>query len=230
MIKRFLILFITISYGTTAYSENFNSLLFSSKMVGKENLAIYKTALANKKQIKQLKIDIEANKKYLEVIRPKLISKNKNGGSIINISSDLGLIAPDQRIYEKKHLKNKDQAVKPITYSVAKAGIIGLTKYISTYWADKNVRCNVLCPGGVKTNQDKEFIKNLTSKLYEWTLSRWLITISKSEGLPSIKQKKNNIKNELLETAKKDFIYQNVMETFSDAELIDIKNDIEDNG
>ena len=94
-----------------------------------------------------------------------LISKNKNGGSIINISSDLGLIAPEQRIYEKKHLKNKDQAVKPITYSVAKAGIIGLTKYISTYWADKNVRCNVLCPGGVKTNQDKEFIKKISKRI-----------------------------------------------------------------
>ena len=78
MNKKILILFIAISYGTTAYSENFNSLLFSSKMVGKENLAIYRTALSNKKQIKQLKIDIEANKKYLEVIRPKLISKNKN--------------------------------------------------------------------------------------------------------------------------------------------------------
>ena len=63
-----------------------------------------------------------------------------------------------------------------------------------------------------------------------YVFKTWLITISKSEGLPSIKQKKNNIKNELLETAKKDFIYQNVMETFSDAELIDIKNDIEDNG
>ena len=82
----------------------------------------------------------------------------------------------------------------------------------------------------INENLDKEFIKNLTSKLYEWTLSRWLITISKSEGLPSIKQKKNNIKNELLETAKKDSIYQNVMETFSDAELIDIKDDAEDNG
>ena len=75
-----------------------------------------------------------------------------------------------------------------------------------------------------------EFIKNLTSKLYEWTLSRWLITISKSEGLPSIKQKKINIKNQLLETAKKDPIYQNVMEIFSDAELIDIQDDGEDNG
>ena len=78
MIKRFLILFITISYGTTAYSENFNSLLFSSKMAGKENLVIYQTPLTNKKQINQLKQDIETDKDYLNIIRPKLISKNKN--------------------------------------------------------------------------------------------------------------------------------------------------------
>ena len=82
----------------------------------------------------------------------------------------------------------------------------------------------------INENLDKEFIKNLTSKLYEWTLNRWLITISKSEGLPSIKQKKTNIKNLLLETAKKDPVYQNVIEIFSDAELIDIQDDGEENG
>ena len=82
----------------------------------------------------------------------------------------------------------------------------------------------------INDNLDKEFIKNLTSKLHEWTLSRWLITISKSEGLPSIKQKKNNIKKQLLETAKKGSVYQNVMEIFSDAELIDIQDYGEDDG
>ena len=82
----------------------------------------------------------------------------------------------------------------------------------------------------INENLDKEFIKNLTSKLYEWTLNRLLITISKSEGLPSIKQKKTNIKNQLLETAKKDPVYQNVMEIFTDAELIDIQDNGEDNG
>ena len=78
MIKRFLILFSIISYGTTAYSENFNSLLFNSKMAGKENLAIYQTPLTNKKQINQLKQEIETNKNYLNIIRPKLVNKNKN--------------------------------------------------------------------------------------------------------------------------------------------------------
>ena len=78
MIKRFLVLCITIFYGTTANSENFNNLLFSSEIAGKEDLAIYRTPLTDKKQINELKQDIEINKNYLNIIRPKLISKNKN--------------------------------------------------------------------------------------------------------------------------------------------------------
>ena len=93
------------------------------------------------------------------------ISKNKEGGSIVNISSDLGLIAPDQRLYKIKGLKESLQPVKPITYSVVKTGIIGLTRYVSTYWADKNVRCNAICPGGVENGQNKEFVDELIKRI-----------------------------------------------------------------
>jgi len=82
------------------------------------------------------------------------MSKQKNGGNIINISSDLGIIAPDHRIYEKNH-------VKPVTYSVVKHGIIGLTKYTATYWP-KKIRCNALAFGGMKNNQKKSFIKRIS--------------------------------------------------------------------
>lgn len=88
-----------------------------------------------------------------------LISKNVKGGSILNISSDLGLISPDQRIYKSK--KNTIFE-KPVSYSVIKSGLIGLTKFTSTYWANKNVRCNCICPGGVENNHDKSFIKKIT--------------------------------------------------------------------
>ena len=90
------------------------------------------------------------------------ISKNKNGGVIINISSDLGLISPDQRLYKKNGLLEKNQPVKPVTYSVAKTGIIGLTKYVATYWADKNVRCNAICPGGIENGQDPVFLSRIS--------------------------------------------------------------------
>ncbi len=93
------------------------------------------------------------------------ISKNTNGGSIINISSDLGLIGPDQRLYRINGLNESMQPVKPITYSVVKTGIIGITRYMSTYWAEKNVRCNAICPGGVENNQDPLFVSELIKRI-----------------------------------------------------------------
>ncbi|MFA6142109.1 MAG: SDR family oxidoreductase [Candidatus Omnitrophota bacterium] len=83
------------------------------------------------------------------------------GGVILNIASDLGLIAPDQRIYRKKGIAEDTQAVKPVTYSVVKHGLIGLTKYCATYWANKNVRVNAISPGGVYRDQPEEFVKKL---------------------------------------------------------------------
>lgn len=93
------------------------------------------------------------------------ISKNKNGGSIINISSDLGLIAPDQRIYVNDNENKNNSFVKPVTYSVVKSGLIGLTRYLSTYWVENGVRCNALCPGGVENGQSEEFLKKVTSRI-----------------------------------------------------------------
>lgn len=82
-------------------------------------------------------------------------------GVILNISSDLGVIAPDQRIYEKASETGDNQMKKPVTYSVVKHGIIGLTKYIATYWADSGVRCNAICPAGIENGQDEEFKSKL---------------------------------------------------------------------
>ena len=87
-----------------------------------------------------------------------LISQNKNGGSIINISSDLGLIGPKQSLYSQNN-------VKPVSYSVVKSGIIGLTRYTATYWADKNVRCNALCPGGIENNQPEIFLRKINQEI-----------------------------------------------------------------
>jgi len=93
------------------------------------------------------------------------IAQNPQGGSIVNISSDLGLIAPDQRLYKKNGVDNNLQNVKPVTYSVVKTGLIGLTRYLATYWADKNVRCNVMCPGGVKNNQPNDFLEDVSKRI-----------------------------------------------------------------
>jgi len=93
------------------------------------------------------------------------ISKNPNGGSIVNISSDLGLIAPDQRLYKKENVDEDNQNVKPVTYSVVKAGLIGLTRYLATYWPEKNIRCNAMCPGGVENGQHDDFLHNVSSRI-----------------------------------------------------------------
>ena len=93
------------------------------------------------------------------------ISKNPNGGSIVNISSDLGLIAPDQRLYAKDGVDESLQNVKPVTYSVVKSGLIGLTRYLATYWAEKNVRCNAMCPGGVENGQPGEFLQEVSRRI-----------------------------------------------------------------
>jgi len=83
-------------------------------------------------------------------------------GVIVNVSSDLGLISPDQSLYKKDGLHEDQQPVKPITYSVIKHGIIGMTKYLATYWADKGVRVNTISPGGVYTNQSDEFVSKIS--------------------------------------------------------------------
>jgi NAD(P)-dependent dehydrogenase (short-subunit alcohol dehydrogenase family) len=93
------------------------------------------------------------------------IAKNKNGGSIVNISSDLGLIAPDQRLYKKAKETYENRSVKPVTYSVVKSGLIGLTRYFSTYWAEKGVRCNAMCPGGIENGQADEFLDKIKTRI-----------------------------------------------------------------
>ena len=92
------------------------------------------------------------------------IMNKSSGGSIVNISSDLGLIAPRQSLYLQEGLKREEQPVKPVTYSVIKSGLIGLTKYTATYWPE-NVRCNCLCPGGIENNQPPDFISKVSAEI-----------------------------------------------------------------
>ncbi|WP_230927407.1 SDR family oxidoreductase [Pseudomonas wenzhouensis] len=83
-------------------------------------------------------------------------------GVIVNIASDLGVIAPDQRLYRVDGRESDQQPVKPVTYSVVKHGLIGLTKYLATYWCEQGVRCNALSPGGVYAGQNDVFVSKLT--------------------------------------------------------------------
>ncbi len=86
-------------------------------------------------------------------------------GVILNVASDLSIIAPDQRIYRKEGLSDDAQPVKPVTYSVVKTGLIGLTRYLATYWAANGVRVNAISPGGVYAGQSAEFVAQVTSRI-----------------------------------------------------------------
>ncbi|HXG70274.1 MAG TPA: SDR family oxidoreductase [Gemmatimonadaceae bacterium] len=105
-----------------------------------------------------------------QVIGSRMAARNR--GVILNISSDLGIVAPDQRLYAKVGLPLDQQPVKPVTYSVVKHGIIGLTKYLATYWANQSVRVNALAPGGVMAAQSKEFLDRVNSRIPLGRLAR----------------------------------------------------------
>jgi NAD(P)-dependent dehydrogenase (short-subunit alcohol dehydrogenase family) len=91
------------------------------------------------------------------------MARDGGGGVILNIASDLSVFSPDQRLYRKEGLPEDQQPVKPVTYSVIKAGLIGLTRYLATYWAESGVRANALSPGGVFNGQGEDFVRRLTT-------------------------------------------------------------------
>lgn len=89
----------------------------------------------------------------------ELMIKNLDvNGIILNIASDLSVIAPKHDLYEKN-------IFKPVMYSVIKHGLIGLTKYIATYWHKNNLRCNSLSPGPVFNFQHKKFVRKLCKEI-----------------------------------------------------------------
>ena len=87
--------------------------------------------------------------------------KEQGSGSIILICSTYGLVGPDQRIYDRP---DQGRQYKPVYYSVTKAGVLGLTRYLATYYAGTQIRVNALTPGGVYNQHDETFVKNYTAR------------------------------------------------------------------
>jgi NAD(P)-dependent dehydrogenase (short-subunit alcohol dehydrogenase family) len=82
-------------------------------------------------------------------------------GTIINICSIYGLVGPDQRIYQRP---DQPARYKPAFYSVTKAGVLGLTRYLATYFAGRNIRVNALTPGGVYNDHDEDFLLGYSAR------------------------------------------------------------------
>ena len=85
----------------------------------------------------------------------------RKSGVIVNVASDLAVIAPDQRLYRVEGLPEEQQPVKPVTYSVVKTALLGLTRYLATYWTSSNIRVNAISPGGVFNGQPEVFLSKL---------------------------------------------------------------------
>jgi NAD(P)-dependent dehydrogenase (short-subunit alcohol dehydrogenase family) len=85
----------------------------------------------------------------------------RRSGVIVNVASDLAIMAPDQRLYRVDGLPDDQQPVKPVTYSVVKAALLGLTRYLATYWSNENIRVNAISPGGVLNGQPEVFVNRV---------------------------------------------------------------------
>ncbi len=98
--------------------------------------------------------------------------EKQGSGVILNISSDYGIISPDQRIYRRDGVQEDQQTIKPVSYPVVKHAIIGLTKYLATYWADKGIRVNTLCPASLYNGQNDEFVSKISNLVPLGRMSR----------------------------------------------------------
>jgi NAD(P)-dependent dehydrogenase (short-subunit alcohol dehydrogenase family) len=99
-------------------------------------------------------------------------------GVIVNVASDLAIIAPDQRLYLTEGVPDEEQPAKPVSYSVVKTGLLGLTRYLATYWAHHGVRVNAISPGGVYDDQPEDFVRRLSALI---PLSR-MATLDEYQG------------------------------------------------
>jgi NAD(P)-dependent dehydrogenase (short-subunit alcohol dehydrogenase family) len=93
----------------------------------------------------------------------QMVSQGR-GGSIVQTASIYGVVAPDQRIYEGSEYQGR-QINTPAVYAASKAGVIGLTRYLATYWAAKGIRVNALTPGGVSSGQNDAFHQRYSARV-----------------------------------------------------------------
>jgi len=90
---------------------------------------------------------------------------SQGGGVIVNISSTYGVVAPDQRLYEGVSSPYADTGFNtPVSYAVTKTAVLGLTRYLATYWGRQNIRVNALTPHGVYDNHDETFVSNFVAR------------------------------------------------------------------
>jgi len=110
-----------------------------------------------------MSVNIDGMFLVAQAVGGQMVRQGK-GGSIVQTSSIYGVMAPDPRIYEGSFYMGR-QISSPAVYSASKAAVVGLTKYLSTYWADKGIRVNTLTPGGNDSGQNDEFKQRYSARI-----------------------------------------------------------------
>jgi NAD(P)-dependent dehydrogenase (short-subunit alcohol dehydrogenase family) len=112
---------------------------------------------------RQLAVDLTGAFLCAQAVAPPMLAERR--GSIVNVSSIYGVVGPDQRLYREEGSEGGDQAFfKPVSYSVTKAALLGLTRYLAAYWAGTGIRVNALTPGGVRAGQDDGFVRRYSAR------------------------------------------------------------------
>ena len=136
------------------------------KQIGNEDLrSTYKPFLQMKQKDWEDFFSVDLTGTLLVTQKCIPFLRKNGGGSIINISSTYGILSPDQRIYESLSHKNSKQKIeKPIGYSISKSGVLNMTRFLATKFAEDKIRVNTLTLGGVYDNNPKTFVKSYSNK------------------------------------------------------------------
>ena len=181
-----------------------------------------------------LDIDDEEASQKTEKVNYASSLQTKDDDDLFGIKDKAETIGQMKNIVQEKDIKIKDEGKEIKLQTKLLNSFDDLLELCSSkkeiklkYELEKNVNLvsfeNKRIEISFNEDLDKDFIKDLSLKLYEWTNERWIITLSKTKGQPSKKEEEVNLKKELIDSVKKSSIYRDILQKFPDAELIDIK-------
>ena len=200
------------------------------------SMEMFLIRLTHLKEMNKQALDIndkEASQKTEKVNYASSL-QTKDDDDLFGIKDKAETIGQMKNIVQEKDIKIKDEGKEIKLQTKLLNSFDDLLELCSSkkeiklkYELEKNVNLvsfeNKRIEISFNEDLDKDFIKDLSLKLYEWTNERWIITLSKTKGQPSKKEEEVNLKKELIDSVKKSSIYRDILQKFPDAELIDIK-------